>query len=62
MAKERLVGSYLVRFTEGDEHGMRVRLQNLRSGEVLEFETWVAAWSFVDEVVGARNEPTDAPS
>jgi hypothetical protein len=59
MAKERLVGSYLVRFTEGDDHGTRVRLQDLRSGEVLEFETWVAAWSFVDEAVGARTAPDD---
>lgn len=62
MAKERLVGSYLVRFTEGDDQGTRVRLQDLRSGEVLEFETWVAAWSFVDEVVGARTAPVDPPT
>ena len=61
MAKERLVGSFLVRFTEGDDLGTRVRLQDLRSGEVLEFETWVAAWSFVDETVGART-PLDDPT
>lgn len=60
MAKERLVGSYLVRFTEDDEHGARVRLQDLRSGEVLEFETWVAAWAFVDEAV-AGDPPRTGP-
>jgi len=50
MATERLLGSYLVRFTE-DDHATRVRLQDLQSGEVLEFETWVAAWTFIDEAL-----------
>jgi hypothetical protein len=58
MAKEQLVGSYLVRFTEGDGRHARARLQDLRSGEVLEFETWVAAWSFVDEAVRAQRPTT----
>lgn len=53
MAKERLVGSYLIRFTEAD-HTTRVLLQDLRTGEVLEFETWVAAWAFVDEALGVQ--------
>lgn len=51
MAKERLVGSYLIRFTERDERTL-VQLRDLRTGEVLEFETWVAAWAYVDAAVG----------
>lgn len=50
MPRERLVRSYLVRFTE-DEVGPRVRVQDLGAGVTLEFETWVAAWAYVDRVV-----------
>jgi hypothetical protein len=54
MARERLVGSFLVRFTE--QGGVpQVRLQDLRTGATLEFETWVAAWAYVDEAM----EPGD---
>jgi hypothetical protein len=50
MARQRLVGSYLVRFTE--QGGVpQVRLQDLRTGTALEFETWVAAWAYVDEAM-----------
>ncbi|TVR92281.1 MAG: hypothetical protein EA416_07745 [Trueperaceae bacterium] len=52
MAKERLVGSYLIRFTQSNGT-QRVHVQDLRTREVLEFETWVAAWAFVDEAVHA---------
>ena len=47
MIRERLIGSYLVRVTE-DGRGARVRLQDLGAGVTLEFETWVAAWAYVD--------------
>lgn len=58
MAKERLVGSYLIRFTQAD--GIhRVHVQDLRTQEVLEFETWVAAWAFVDEAVHAETVGSD---
>ena len=55
MARERLVGSYLVRFTE---HGgvPQVRLQDLRTGRTLDFETWVAAWAYVDEAMKPVDE------
>jgi hypothetical protein len=57
MARERLVGSFLVRFTEqgGVPH---VRLQDLRTGAALDFETWVAAWAYVDEAM-QRTSATD---
>ena len=58
MAKDRLVGSFLIRFTESDRTA-RVQVQDLRTLEVLEFETWVAAWAFVDEVVGAARASAD---
>jgi len=47
MTRARLVGSYLIRVTE-DGRGARVRLQDLGAGVTLEFETWVAAWAYVD--------------
>lgn len=61
MATERLIGSYLIRFTDsaGTE---RVQVQDLRTREVLEFETWVAAWSFVDEAVRATRTCRDTRS
>lgn len=61
MAKEQLVGSYLIRFTHsaGTE---RVQVQDLRTREVLEFETWVAAWAFVDEAVRATRTSRDSRS
>ena len=57
MARERLIGSFLVRFTELG--GVpRVRLQDLRTGTALDFETWVAAWAYVDdEVERLRTRP-----
>lgn len=50
MARERLVGSFLVRFTE--QGGVpQVRLQDLRTGRTLDFVTWVAAWAYVDKAM-----------
>ena len=53
MPRETLLESFLVRVT-GSEHGACVRLQDLRTGVAVEFETWVAAWSYVDEVLERR--------
>ncbi len=50
MHKERLLSSYLIRFCEADER-VFVKLQNLRTGEQLSFETWLAAWAFLDETM-----------
>ena len=47
MTKEQVIGSYLVRFTEKERH-RQVTLQNLKTGERLEFETWIAAWVFLE--------------
>ncbi|MCA9837547.1 MAG: hypothetical protein KC422_11540 [Trueperaceae bacterium] len=50
MSKERLIGSYLVRFSE--RRGVTyINLLNLRTGERLEFETWVSAWAFLEKVL-----------
>lgn len=47
MSKERIIGSYLVRFSE--KQGVTyINLHNLRTGERLEFETWVSAWAFLE--------------
>jgi hypothetical protein len=50
MARERLVGSFLVRFTDMGGVAL-VRVQDLRTGRTLDFETWVAAWAYVDEAM-----------
>lgn len=48
MAVEKVLASYVVRFTEKRKH-KRVQVHNLRTGETLSFETWVAAWVFLEE-------------
>ena len=50
MPKEQLIGSYLVRFSERRRH-KHILLQNLKTGEQLEFETWYSAWSFLEQVL-----------
>ncbi len=52
MQKERLLSSYLIRFCEIEEQKF-VKLQNLRTGEQLSFETWLAVWAFLDETIEA---------
>jgi len=50
MTKERLIGSYLVRFSQ--KHKERfISLQNMHTGEQLEFETWTSAWAFLESVL-----------
>ncbi len=56
MPREKVIGSYLIRLTE-DEGRMRVHLQDLKRGEALEFETWVAAWAFVDRLLHDSQHP-----
>lgn len=53
MHRERPIGSYLFRVTE-DGRGVRVRLQDFGAGVTLEFETWVAAWAYVDRALAVR--------
>lgn len=47
MPREKVIGSYLLRLTD-DGGSLRVRLQDLREGEPIEFETWIAAWAYLD--------------
>jgi hypothetical protein len=48
MNKERVIGSYLLRFTEAtcEKH---FYLQDLSTGQIIEFETWVSAWAFLEQ-------------
>ena len=48
MTKDRVIGSYLLRFTES-KNLKHIHLHNLKTGEVIEFETWVSAWAFLDQ-------------
>ena len=58
MATERLVGSYLIRFTRS-RRATRVEVQDLHTREVLRFETWVAAWAFIDETLSSAQALDD---
>jgi hypothetical protein len=59
MQRERLIGSFLFRVTE-DGRGVRVRLQDFGAGVTLEFETWVAAWAYVDRALAGRGGASGA--
>ena len=47
MAKEQVLGSYLMRFTQKEQQ-RHVTVQNLKTGERLEFETWLSVWAYLD--------------
>lgn len=48
MSKERIIGSYLLRFTQQKQQ-KHFYLHDLRTGEIIEFETWVSAWAFLEQ-------------
>ena len=50
MARERVIGSYLLRFTEVEQQ-KHFYLHNLKTGEILEFETWISAWAFLEQTL-----------
>ena len=54
MSRERLIGSYLIRFTEHDDRPS-TQVRDLRDGTTLEFETWIAAWEYLDSVLRASS-------
>ena len=43
-----ILSSFLIRFIEKDNK-LTIHLQNLRTGERLEFETWAAAWVYLEQ-------------
>lgn len=49
MSREQILSSYLVRLSQS-KHETKILLTNLKTGTALEFETWIAAWAFLDEV------------
>ena len=48
MPNQRVLGSYLIRFIR-EQKEQRISLHNLKTGERLEFETWVAVWVFLEQ-------------
>lgn len=48
--KERVLGSYLLRFTES-KSDKQFYLHNLKTGEMLQFETWVSVWVFLEQAL-----------
>lgn len=44
-----------------EEGRTRIVLQDLKKHEVFEFETWVAAWEFVDRVLQDFEGESDSP-
>jgi hypothetical protein len=60
MGRQKMLGSYLIRFfEEQSEH--HIHLHNLKTGEVLEFETWVSAWCFLEEKLSDLSTPCLMP-
>lgn len=47
MTRQKVTGSYLVRFTE-TQLEQSIRLHDLKTGKCVEFETWVSAWAFLE--------------
>jgi hypothetical protein len=55
--KERILGSYLLRFTETNRD-KQFHLYNLKTGAVLQFETWVSVWAFLDQTLESDENTT----
>lgn len=58
MVKEQVIGSYIIRFTKSKHQqitsqakAITITLQDIKTGERLEFETWLSAWAFLEEVL-----------
>lgn len=60
MPRETLIGGYLLRLTR-KEGRTRIVLRDLKQNDVLEFETWVAAWAFIDRVLHDFETDPDRP-
>ena len=56
MAQESVIGSYMIRIVRS-AGATRVLLHDLREGGSLEFETWVAAWAYLDERMHEHGTP-----
>jgi hypothetical protein len=48
MPFQKVIGSYLLRFIE-EHQEQHIHLQNLKTGEQLEFETWASAYCFLEQ-------------
>ena len=60
MHHKTLIGSYLLRLTR-EEGRTRIVLHDLKNHDVLDFETWVAAWEFVDRMLQDFESESDSP-
>ncbi len=55
MADGKLLSSFLIRFIEKQNQRL-VMLQNLKTGERLEFESWLSAWCYLEEYLASGNQ------
>ena len=65
MVKEEVIGSYIIRFTKKifqQGCGIAITLQDIKTGEQLEFETWLSAWAFLEEVLEDHDVSEDSLS
>jgi len=60
MPRETLIGGYLLRLTR-EAGRTRIVLRDLKQNDVLEFETWVAAWAYIDRVLHDFENQSDCP-
>jgi len=52
MRDEKLLSSFIIRFVEKRNQRL-VMLQNLKTGERLEFESWLSAWCYLEDFLAA---------
>jgi len=52
MAEEKLLSSFIIRFYKKRDQKY-VLLQNLKTGEKLEFESWLSAWCYLENFLAA---------
>lgn len=61
MTKESVIGSYLLRIVKSG-CDRQFYLHNIKTGEVLAFETWVSVWAFLEQVIeGQEVKPWTEP-
>lgn len=60
MPRVTLIGGYLLRLTR-EAGRTRIVLRDLKQNDVLEFETWVAAWAYIDRVLQDFENDSDCP-
>jgi len=55
MVEGKLLSSFIIRFIEKQKQRF-VILQNLKTGERLEFENWLSAWCYLEDYLDSNGD------